>query len=127
MKLKHRIVAALFALGAVAILPAHASPRVGVNIVIGNPPPPVRYEVVPAPRRGYVWAPGYWDWNGRRHVWIVGHWERFRSGRVYYRPEWRHARDGWHLERGGWQSRHRPSYREHRDHYGHGYDHDRHR
>ncbi|MBN9542134.1 MAG: hypothetical protein J0H77_35740, partial [Alphaproteobacteria bacterium] len=32
-----------------------------VTITFGSPPP-LRYEVVPAPRPGYVWAPGQWRW-----------------------------------------------------------------
>src|SRR6266542_3552782 len=32
-----------------------------VSITFGSPPPPPRYEVVPAPRVGYVWAPGHYE------------------------------------------------------------------
>jgi len=94
---------AAIVLSTAAFIPTQAVAEASVNIVIGNAPPPTRYEVVPAPRRGYVWAPGYWNWNGRRHVWISGHWERVRSGHYYQHPEWRHGNDGWHLNRGGWQ------------------------
>ena len=52
--------------------PAIARSEIYVNI---GPPPPV-VEVVPAPRPGYVWAPGYWGWNGHKHVWAKGHWKR---------------------------------------------------
>jgi hypothetical protein len=95
--------AAAIILSTAAFIPAQAIAQVGVNIVIGNAPPPVRYEVVPAPRRGYEWAPGYWNWNGRRHVWSAGHWERVRTGYYYQRPEWQQGNDGWRLNRGGWQ------------------------
>ena len=50
----------------------------GVSLNFG-PPAPV-YEVVPAPRVGYIWAPGYWDYDHNRHVWRKGHWERERHG-----------------------------------------------
>ncbi|GAA4027261.1 YXWGXW repeat-containing protein [Actimicrobium antarcticum] len=86
-----------------ALLPTTASAQVGVNVIIGNAPPPVRYEVVPQPRRGYEWAPGYWNWSGQRHVWSRGHWERSRPGYQYMRPEWRQDGERWRLERGGWQ------------------------
>ncbi len=33
-------------------------------------PPPVRVEVVPPPRVGFVWAPGYWEWREHAHVWV---------------------------------------------------------
>jgi hypothetical protein len=95
--------AAIAAISTVAFIPTEAMAQVGINVVIGTAPPPPRYEVVPAPRRGYEWAPGYWNWNGRRHVWVAGHWERVRPGHHYERPEWVHANDGWHMNRGGWQ------------------------
>jgi hypothetical protein len=96
--------AAAIVLGTAAFIPAQAIAQVGFNIVIGNAPPPPRYEVMPAPRRGYEWAPGYWNWNGRKHVWTRGHWERVRAGQYYQRPEWQQGNDGWRLNRGGWQS-----------------------
>ncbi|MGV8899829.1 MAG: YXWGXW repeat-containing protein [Burkholderiaceae bacterium] len=95
--------AAILVLSTAAFIPTQAVAQVGFSIVISNAPPPVRYEVVPAPRRGYEWAPGYWNWNGGRHAWAPGHWERARSGHHYQRPEWRHGNNGWQLNRGGWQ------------------------
>ncbi len=95
--------AAAVILGTAAFIPTQAVAQVGVNVNIGNAPPPPRYEVVPTPRRGYEWAPGYWNWNGRRHVWSAGHWERVRVGHYYQRPEWQQGNDGWRLNRGGWQ------------------------
>lgn len=95
--------AAIIVLSTAAFIPTQAVAQVGFSIVIGNAPPPVRYEVVPAPRRGYEWAPGYWNWNGRKHAWAGGHWERVRSGQHYQRPEWRQSNNGWQLNRGGWQ------------------------
>lgn len=94
--------AALIAVSAVAMLPTQAMAQVGVSITIGSPPPPVRYERVPPPRQGYLWAPGYWNWAGNRHVWAPGHWERVRPGYAYSRPQWYHGSHGWELRRGGW-------------------------
>jgi hypothetical protein len=65
-----------------------AETRFSVGIHIGNhapppvayygpppPPPPVVYmPAMPAP--GYVWVPGYWVPNGRRHAWREGRWMR---------------------------------------------------
>ena len=84
-------------------IPAEAVAQVGVSIVIGNAPPPPRYEVVPAPRHGYEWAPGYWNVKHKKHKWTKGHWERVRTGHYYQRPQWRQGNDGWRLHRGGWQ------------------------
>ncbi len=44
-----------------------------------GPPAPV-YEAAPAPRVGYVWAPGYWDYESNKHIWRKGHWEHERQG-----------------------------------------------
>lgn len=66
----------------VAIAPALVTPaaaQVEFNLSIGTTvpaaPAPV-YEVVPAPRVGYVWAPGAWRWENNRHVWHAGRWDR---------------------------------------------------
>lgn len=92
---------ALLAVASVAFtMPAQAA-RVGVDINIGAPPPP-RVEVVPAPRPGYLWAPGYWDWRGGRHYWVRGNWVRERRGYAYHHPEWVQEGGRWHLNHGGW-------------------------
>ena len=89
------IIAASFA--AVA-LPGAAAPNIVVNI---GPPPP-RVEVIHAPRVGYVWAPGYWDWRGHRHIWVGGHWVRHRPGYAYYAPQWVERDGRWYFERERW-------------------------
>ena len=73
---------------------------VGVDIRIGPPPP--RVEVVPAPRRGYVWVPGYWGWRGNRHYWVGGTWVRERPGYVYAHPGGVQEGDHWRFNRGAW-------------------------
>ena len=95
--MKKTLIAALLASSISAIaLPAAA--EIYVNIA----PPAPRYEVVPAPRAGYVWVPGYWDWRGHRHVWTRGHWERERHG-YYWHPNRWIERDGHYvLEKGRW-------------------------
>ena len=57
-----------------------AAAQVGVNISIGTPPPAPIFEAVPAPRVGYVWAPGFWRREHERHVWAPGHWIAARPG-----------------------------------------------
>lgn len=32
------------------------------------------YEVTPAPRPGYIWSPGHYEFNGNRQVWAPGVW-----------------------------------------------------
>jgi hypothetical protein len=65
-------------------------------------PPPPRVEVVPAPRRGYVWVPGYWDWRHGRHVWVSGAWVRERRGYRYAAPRWVERNGRWYMEQGRW-------------------------
>lgn len=104
MKNTLHIAALLLSIGATAFLPTTASAQVNVNITLGDAPPPPRYEVVPGPRAGYIWAPGYWNWDGGRHVWSSGHWERVRRNEVYVRPEWREEGGRWRFVQGGWRN-----------------------
>jgi hypothetical protein len=52
--------------GAMALVSGRtAAPyTVQAAVIVGVAPPAARVEVVPAPRVNYVWAPGYWRWNG---------------------------------------------------------------
>ena len=46
------------------------------DITIDVPPPAPRIEVVPAPRAGYVWAPGSYAWKNKAYEWTTGSWQR---------------------------------------------------
>jgi hypothetical protein len=95
--------AAMLTLGAVAFTALPAAAQSSFSVVIGNAPPAPRFESVPAPRHGYEWAPGYWNWDGQRHVWMSGHWENARDGYRFQRSEWVRDPNGYRLEQGGWQ------------------------
>lgn len=75
----------------------------GEVIVVRVAPPAARHERVPVARRGYEWAPGYRNWNGRKYTWVKGHYEKVRRGQSYHRAEWRQGANGWELDRGGWR------------------------
>ena len=98
--MKKSLVAALTAacLGSVA-LPATAA----VDVWVEAAPPAPRYEVVPGPRHGYVWAPGHWEWNGHRYYWVGGTWLRERPGYHYTAPSWVQRDGRWYYERRGWE------------------------
>ena len=81
-----------------AVAPEVASAQVYVQVA----PPPLRVEPVPAPRRGYVWVPGHWQWRGHRHVWVAGHWIGARPGYRYYGPRWVEHNGRWLYESGRW-------------------------
>lgn len=92
-------VLAAFVLAASAATSAIAAP-VSIDVRVG--PPPVRYEAVPAPRAGYLWTPGYWDWRRNRHHWTAGTWVSARPGYVYAQPTWVNQGGRWHLYHGAW-------------------------
>jgi hypothetical protein len=73
-----------------------------VGIVIGIAPPPPFIIETPAPRPGYVWNGGYWNWTNHRHVWVKGNWIRERKGYVYQPNRWVNQDGRWQLERGRW-------------------------
>jgi len=43
---------------------------------VGKPVAATGLEVMPAPRAGYIWAPGHYESVGSRHAWVPGHWIR---------------------------------------------------
>ncbi|HBD33957.1 MAG TPA: hypothetical protein DC084_10210 [Cupriavidus sp.] len=126
--MKRQLFARAFAgavlLGSAAALAPAAMAQVSINIGIGVPPPAPVYEVVPPPRVGYVWSPGYWDWDdhGHKHAWKKGHWVSERPGYVYEQPRWVRASNGWVLQPERWN---RGPGRGDDDDQGHGHDHDR--
>jgi len=65
-------------------------------------PPEMRVEAVPAPRHGYVWAPGYWNYRGNQHVWVKGTWVHERPGYAYHSPKWVEHDGRWSQERAHW-------------------------
>jgi hypothetical protein len=97
-------------LASVMAVPAFAQ----VGVYIGHPPPPLRYEVRPAlPGPGYVWADGYWNWEGGRYAWRRGEWRRPPFAGAYWEhPHYDHYDRGWAFHEGHW------------DHEDHGFHHD---
>lgn len=82
-----------------AALPAAAATSVFVEFA----PPAPRHEVVPVPRAGWVWIPGYWEWRHHRHYWVGGHWVRHRPGYAYAPARWVQYGGGWHYYRPAWR------------------------
>ena len=87
MDMRKLVVASLLA-ASTAVASHVAAARVDVDVVIAPPAP--RYEVVPAPRHGYVWAPGYWAVPPRaRTTWVPGYWANRPGGFVWVTGYWR--------------------------------------
>ena len=75
--------------------------RVDIDVDIAPPPP--RYEVVPPPRVGYIWAPGYWGWDGQRHVWHGGRFMREHHGEHWVNHEWEEHNGHYRYHEGHWE------------------------
>jgi len=102
MKASHRafLLGLFMSAGAIAA-PTIAAAAVFIDIDIA--PPPVRIEMVPQPRVGYVWAPGYWEWSGHEHVWVGGRWIGERRGYHWVPDRWEQRGPHWHHEVGHWE------------------------
>jgi len=89
------------ALAGSSLAPLAAQAYVGIDINVGPPAP--RVVEVPPPRPGYVYAPGYWRWDGRAHVWVDGHWEHERHGHHWVPDAWVQRGPNWHFVPGHWE------------------------
>ena len=66
-------------------------------------PPPARDERPPAPRDGYIWAPGYWDWGGHSYSWVSGHYIFERHGAHWVPDRWDQVGEHWQHVAGHWE------------------------
>lgn len=95
------------AMGLATLAGVHATPaqaRAYIDVDVRVAPPAPRYERVRV-RPGYVWTPGYWSWNGRRHVWIGGNYVVARPGYAYVGPRWVSYGPAWRFHAGRWVRR----------------------
>ncbi len=100
MRRRTQLAGLLLTLGvAGSIAPASA----GIGISVDIAPPPPRVVEAPPPRPGYVWAPGYWDWDGRGYVWVDGRWEAARRGHRWHERRWVERDHHWYAEGGVWE------------------------
>src|SRR5438874_11940770 len=65
-------------------------------------PPPAREENM-APRAGFVFVHGHWDWKGKWD-WVPGHWERERAGKHWRAGRWDHKDSKWVYVEGDWEA-----------------------
>jgi WXXGXW repeat (2 copies) len=80
--------------------PFAASAQVAVGVTVA--PPAMRYEPVPPPRRGWVWAPGGWHWAHGRYVWSQGRWIAARPGWRWVGGSWAPRGPRWYYVPGHW-------------------------
>ena len=75
-------------------------------LIVDLAPPPPRGEPMPAPRPGFVWAPGHWTWAGNQYVWAAGRWEQVRAGQRFVPERWERYTEGgrerWRFQASRW-------------------------
>lgn len=86
---------------AASVFAAPAYAQINFNISIAPPAP--QYEVVPTVQQGYVWAPGYWGWNGDRHIWVRGRTIVQRDGYRWAPDRWEQGDRGYFRTVGHWE------------------------
>lgn len=92
-------------LGALIISAGMTFTALAAEVVVRVAPPHAVVETRgPSPGAGYVWIPGYHNWDGNRHVWVAGRWEQ--PPRPHARWEahrWVKRNGGWVLVEGRWR------------------------
>ncbi|HEY7090720.1 MAG TPA: hypothetical protein VH518_21670 [Tepidisphaeraceae bacterium] len=78
-------------------------PVVRDRVVVVDPPPADRVEVIPESRSGYMWVRGHYVYDGHQYRWadgryeaiprpgaryIPGHWDRVDRGYVWTEGRW---------------------------------------
>jgi hypothetical protein len=105
MSMKKTLVSALLAAGMIGALATPLPSFAAVIIQLDAAPPPVRIEAVPVQQPGYVWTPGYWNYENNNHVWVNGVSVREREGYTYTPHRWVQHDGKWGLEEGHWDRR----------------------
>jgi hypothetical protein len=73
-------------------------------IVRVAPPHAIVERRGPAPGAGYVWIPGYHNWDGTRHVWVAGRWDQPPHPHARWEAHhWVKRHGGWVLVEGHWR------------------------
>ena len=95
------LLAAGFA-GSLLAYPLAGMARVDVDVDIG--PPSAVVEEAPV-RPGYIYAPGYWDWDAdhHRHVGKKGEYMKEHPGEHYVPYAWSEHNGRYHLNKGHWE------------------------
>ncbi len=76
-------------------------------VIVEIAPPPVRVErvTVARPGTGYVWARGYWDWDGDSWAWVPGRWVIAPvAGATWIAPRYIRISNGWRYVPAHWSS-----------------------
>lgn len=67
------------------------------------PPPLPDYDQPPPPAAGYLWTPGYWNWNNEEYYWVPGTWvEPPEPGLLWTPGYWGYSNGAYLFHRGYW-------------------------
>ena len=102
---KKVLISALFAAGMIGAVATPLPSVADVEVFLNVGPPAAQFERAPEPRQGYVWSPGYYDYQNNNHVWVSGESLREREGYSYQPNRWVERDGRWNLERGRWDRR----------------------
>lgn len=98
-----RILTMLFATAlCLGVLASPALAQLSISVTIADAPPPPRHEAVHPVRRGWIWVPGTWYWEGHRHHWAEGHWIKARPGQHWVPARWERRGEYYRFVSGGW-------------------------
>ena len=88
--------------GSLLVSPLAGAASVAIDVDIA--PPPVRVETAPV-REGYIYAPGYWNWDAanHRHVWKNGEYMQERRGERWVPYGWEERNGRYYLNEGHWE------------------------
>ena len=89
-------------IGVASAKPEPRSEAIVLSMRTAPPLPPDRQEPEQKPRKGSVWSPGFWKWNGVEYRWIPGEWIKERSGHQWVPPRWHYDGERWHFSVGHW-------------------------
>jgi hypothetical protein len=83
------LVSCIMAALAVVAVPVTSFAQVAVSVTVNAAPPPLPvYEQPPCPAAGFVWAPGYWAWDGDDYYWVPGTWVEAPAVGLLWTPGW---------------------------------------
>lgn len=95
-------------LNTVAVLGmAVATPSFADDIIVTVEPPVVKTETIPESRTGYVWAPGYWEWQTsiKQYAWVPGRWLEVQAKSHWVPEHWEKLSDNrWRFVPGHWET-----------------------
>jgi hypothetical protein len=77
------------------------------DIIVTVPPPAAQTETVPPARSGYVWSPGYWEWQTAKsdYVWVPGRWLEVQAKSHWVPERWEKLDNNrWRFVSGHWES-----------------------